>query len=77
MKMKISSIEQHKRTHSYNFEQRELEQLALEKVAHELGLDLKQSNLKAESKVISESNGINPTTYACRIQIIETLDCKD
>lgn len=77
MKMNISSIEKHQRSHSYTFEQKELERLALSKVAKELGLDLEQNNLEVESRIISNSNGINPTTYSCRILITETLDCKE
>lgn len=77
MKMNISSIEKHQRSHSYTFEQKELERLALSKVAKELGLDLQQNNLQVESRIISNSNGINPTTYSCRILITETLDCKE
>ncbi|TEU24694.1 hypothetical protein [Alkanindiges illinoisensis] len=77
MKMSISSVETHQRVHSYRFDQRELEQLALEKVAKELGFNLPQGNLKTESRIISNSSGINPTTYECRIQIVENLDCKE
>ena len=77
MKMNISSIEKHQRSHSYTFEQKELERLALSKVAKELGLDLQQNNLQVESRIISNSNGINPTRYSCRILITETLDCKE
>lgn len=77
MKINISSIEKHQRSHSYTFEQKELERLALSKVAKELGLDLEQNNLEVESRIISNSNGINPTTYSCRILITETLDCKE
>lgn len=78
MKMKISSIESHKRTHSYQFSQKELEQLALNKIATELGLDLKSVMVEAQSNVISVSHGINnPSSYECRIQIVEKLDCKD
>jgi len=77
MKMKISSIETHKRTHTYRFEQRELERLALEKVATELGLDLTHSCLKAESRIVPNSQGINPTLYECEIRIEESLDCKE
>ena len=77
MKMNISSIEKHQRSHSYTFEQKELERLALSQVAKELGLDLEQNNLEVESRIISNSNGINPTTYSCRILITETLDCKE
>ena len=77
MKMNISSIEKHQRSHSYTFEQKELERLALSQVAKELGLDLEQNNLQVESRIISNSNGINPTTYSCRILITENLDCKE
>lgn len=77
MKMNISSIEKHQRSHSYTFEQKELERLSLSKVAKELGLDLEQNNLEVESRIISNLNGINPTTYSCRILITETLDCKE
>ena len=77
MKMNISSIEKHQRSHSYTFEQKELERLALSQVAKELGLDLEQNNLEVESRITSNSNGINPTTYSCRILITETLDCKE
>lgn len=38
--MKILSVEVHQRTHRYRFEQEDLERLATEKVAAELGLDL-------------------------------------
>lgn len=77
MKMNISSIEKHQRSHSYTFEQKELERLALSQVAKELGLDLEQNNLQVESRIISNSNGINPTTYSCRVLITESLDCKE
>jgi len=77
MKMNISSIEKHQRTHSYNFSQKELEQLALKTVAKELGLDLTQNNLKVEVSLSTQSGGINPTTYSCRVLITENLDCKE
>jgi len=77
MKMNISSVETHCRTHTYKFEQRELEQLALEKVAKELGLNLNQGCLKAESRIVPNSQGINPTLYECQIRILENLDCKE
>ncbi|MBF9261020.1 hypothetical protein I0P11_07685 [Acinetobacter baumannii] len=75
--MNISSVESHKRTHWYRFSQKELERLALEKIAQELGLDLAQTHLSSESRIISNSGGINPTTYECEIKIVESLDCKD
>ncbi|MBJ9954420.1 hypothetical protein I5735_15420 [Acinetobacter baumannii] len=77
MKMKISSKETHERVYSYRFSQKELEQIALEKVASELGLNLESIDIQTESRVISQSNGINPTTYECSIRIVETLDYKD
>ncbi|WBX38968.1 hypothetical protein [Acinetobacter schindleri] len=77
MKMNISSIEKHQRSHSYNFGQNELEQLALATVAKELGLDLTQNNLKVEVSLSSQSGGINPTTYSCKVVITENLDCKE
>ncbi|MEQ1369179.1 hypothetical protein ABLT80_08920 [Acinetobacter schindleri] len=77
MKMNISSIEKHQRSHSYNFGQKELEQLALATVAKELGLDLTQNNLKVEVSLSSHSGGINPTTYSCKVVITENLDCKE
>lgn len=77
MKMNISSIEKHQRSHSYNFGQKELEQLALATVAKELGLDLTQNNLKVEVSLSSHSDGINPRTYSCKVVITENLDCKE
>ena len=77
MKMNISSVESHKRTHWYRFSQKELERLALEKIAQELGLDLTQSNLKSETRLFRQSQGIDVNTYECEIKIIESLDCKD
>lgn len=77
MKMNISSVEKHQRNHIYRYRQKELERLALEKVAEELGLDLSKNNLKVDSRIIPNSSGINPTTYECEVSIIEDLDCKD
>lgn len=77
MKMNISSIETHEREHRYRYEQKDLEQLAVEKVAQELGLDLSDKTLKVKSRIISNSHGINPTTYECEVLITEVLDCKD
>lgn len=77
MKMNISSIEKHQRAHAYTFCQKELEQLALKTIANELGLDLAQENLKVEVCLSSQSGGINPTTYSCRVLITENLDCKN
>lgn len=77
MKMNISSTETHKRQHRYRYQQKELECLAVEKVAEELGLDLSNNSLKVESRIIPNSNGINPTTYECEVSITEILDCKD
>ena len=77
MKMNISSIEKHQRSHTYTFFQKELEQLALATVAKELGLDLTQNNLKVEVSLSSQSGGINPTTYSCKVLINENLDCKE
>ena len=77
MKMNISSIEKHQRSHSYTFDQEELERLALSTVANELGLDLAKNNLKVEVSISSQSGGINPTTYSCRVLITESLDCKE
>lgn len=75
--MKILSVEVHQRTHRYRYKQKELESLAVEKVAEELGLDLSNNSLKVESRIISNSNGINPTTYECEVSITEILDRKD
>lgn len=75
--MKIHTVEKHQRRHLYRFEQKDLERLALETVATELGLDLFKKNLVVESRIISQSNGLNPTTYECEVSIIENLDCKD
>ncbi len=75
--MKISSVEKHQRNHFYRFEQKNLERLALERVAAELGLDLSKKNLVVESRIMTKSNGLNPTTYECEVSIIENLDCKD
>ncbi|WP_180644449.1 hypothetical protein [Acinetobacter bereziniae] len=75
--MKIHSVEKHQRIHLYRFEQKDLERLALEKVAAQLGLDLSKKNLVVESRIITRSNGINPTIYECEVSIIENLDCKD
>lgn len=75
--MKIISAEKHHRIHLYRFEQKELERLALEKVAKALDLDLAKSNLTLESRLIPKTNGLNPTTYECEVRIVEDLDCKD
>ncbi|WP_336933312.1 hypothetical protein [Acinetobacter bereziniae] len=75
--MKIHTVEKHQRCHLYRFEQKDLERLALETVATELGLDLSKKNLVVESRIITQSNGLNPTTYECEVSIIENLDCKD
>lgn len=77
MKMNISSKETHQRVHFYRFSQKELERLALEKIAVELGLDLESKAIQPEARVLSQSNGINPTTYECEIRIVEVLDCKE
>ena len=77
MKMNIASTETHKRQHRYRYKQKELERLAVEKVAEELGLDLSNNSLQVESRIISNSNSINPTTYECEVSITEILDCKD
>lgn len=77
MKMNISSNETHKRVHNYIFSQAELQRLALEKVASELGLDLTKVEISTESTLRSQTNGINPTTYSCHVSITENLDCKD
>lgn len=75
--MKIHSVEKHQRIHLYRFEQKDLERLALEKVAAQLGLYLSKKNLVVESRIITKSNGLNPTIYECEFSIIENLDCKD
>ena len=75
--MNISSFESHERLHRYRFTQKELERLALEKIAQELGLDLTQSNLKSETRLFRQSHGIDVNTYECEIKIVESLDCKD
>lgn len=75
--MNISSFETHERLHRYRFTQKELERLALEKIAQELGLDLTKSNLKSEARILRQSQGINVDTYECEIKIVESLDCKD
>ena len=77
MKMDISSKETHERVHFYRFSQKELEKLALEKVASELGLKLESFFISSESTIVPQDNGINPRTYECRIRIVETLDCKE
>ena len=77
MKMNISSTETHQRQHRYRYQQKELERLTVEKVAEDLGLDLSNKSLKVESRIISNSNSINPTTYECEVSITEILDCKD
>ncbi|WP_314337901.1 hypothetical protein [Acinetobacter guillouiae] len=77
MKMNISSKETHERVHSYRFSQKELEQIALEKIASELGLNLQSKDIQSESRVVSQSNGLNPTTYECCIRVVERLDCKE
>lgn len=77
MKMNISSIEKHTRQHVYRYQEEELKRLAIEKVAQELGIDLTAKNLKVESKLLTRSNGINPTTYECEVAITEILDFKD
>ncbi|WP_151819246.1 hypothetical protein [Acinetobacter seifertii] len=75
--MKITSAEKHHRIHLYRFEQKELERLALEKVAKALDLDLAKLNLTLESRLIPKTNGLNPTTYECEVKIVEDLGCKD
>ena len=75
--MKTLSVEVHQRIHRYRFEQEDLERLATEKVAAELGLDLSKKNLKVNSRIVVNSGGINPTTYGCEVSIIEDLDCED
>ena len=77
MKMNISSKEIHQRVHFYRFSQKELERLALEKIAVELGFDLQSQAIQPEARVLTQNNGINPTTYECEIRIVEVLDCKD
>ncbi len=77
MKMNISSKETHQRVHFYRFSQKELERLALERIATELGLDLQSKAIQPEARVLTQNNGINPTTYACEIRIVEVLDCKE
>ncbi|MCG7219474.1 hypothetical protein [Acinetobacter sp. AG3] len=77
MKMNISSKETHQRVHFYRFSQKELERLALERIATELGLDLQSKAIQPEARVLTQNNGINPTTYECEIRIVEVLDCKD
>lgn len=77
MKMNISSKETHNRVHHYIFSEDELQRLALEKIASELGLDLAAVEISSESNFRSQSNGINPTTYSCHVSITERLDCKD
>ncbi|WP_151710691.1 hypothetical protein [Acinetobacter brisouii] len=77
MKMNISSVEKHQRQHIYCYQQEELKRLAIERVAQELGIDLTAKNLKIESRLLTRSNGINPTTYECEVSITEILDCKD
>lgn len=77
MKMNISSKETHQRVHFYRFSQKELERLALERIAIELGLDLQSKAILPEARVLTQNNGINPTTYECEIRIVEVLDCKD
>ncbi|MFP6819306.1 MAG: hypothetical protein VCA15_08545 [Acinetobacter sp.] len=75
--MNISSKETHQRVHFYRFSQKELERLALERIATELGLDLQSKAIQPEARVLTQNNGINPTTYECEIRIVEVLDCKD
>lgn len=77
MKMNISSKETHQRVHSYRFSQKELEQLALERIATELGLDLKSKAIQLEARILTQNNGINPSTHECEIRIVEVLDCKE
>ncbi|ENU57145.1 hypothetical protein L291_1742 [Acinetobacter guillouiae MSP4-18] len=77
MKMNISSKETHQRVHFYRFSQKELERLALERIATELGLDLQSKAIQPEARVLTQNNGINPTMYECEIRIVEVLDCKD
>lgn len=77
MKMNISSKETHQRVHFYRFSQKEIERLALERIATELGLDLQSKAIQPEARVLTQNNGINPTTYECEIRIVEVLDCKD
>jgi len=77
MKMNISSKETHQRVHFYRFSQKELERLALERIATELGLDLQSKAIQPEARVLTQNNGINPTTYECEIRIVEVLDCKE
>ena len=77
MKMNISSKETHQRVHFYRYSQKELERLALERIATELGLDLQSKAIQPEARVLTQNNGINPTTYECEIRIVEVLDCKD
>ncbi|WP_227543986.1 hypothetical protein [Acinetobacter bereziniae] len=75
--MNISSKETHQRVHFYRFSQKELERLALERIATELGLDLQSKAIQPEARVLTQNNGINPTMYECEIRIVEVLDCKD
>lgn len=77
MKMNISSKETHQRVHFYRFSQEEIERLALERIATELGLDLQSKAIQPEARVLTQNNGINPTTYECEIRIVEVLDCKE
>lgn len=77
MKMNISSKETHQRVHFYRFSQKEIERLALERIATELGLDLQSKAIQPEARVLTQNNGINPTTYECEIRIVEVLDCKE
>ncbi|MEC6125255.1 hypothetical protein [Acinetobacter ursingii] len=77
MKMNISSKETHQRVHFYRFSQKELERLALERIATELGLDLQSKAIQPEARVLTQNNGINPRTYECEIRIVEVLDCKE
>ena len=48
-----------------------------ESIATELGLDLQSQAIQPEARVLTQNNGINPTTYECEIRIVEVLDCKD